>query len=241
MSDATSIVRKLAAPEIIPVVHHRDEQTTFEQLGIARELGADGAFLISHRGEDAEVVRIASLMALYDQDFPVGINLLSTNPLEALRAAREARIPMVWADSFGVDSGGFTAMGNDCAAALRWMGPTDIEIAAFAGVAFKHQRHEPNPAEAARRARNAGFIPTTSGSATGVAADTSRVRAMSEAVNGGLALASGVTPENYAEYADLVSHVLVATGVSKNEYEIDPERLSALVRRNRELATSPAQ
>ena len=47
-----------------------------------------------------------------------------------------------------------------------------------------------------------------------------------------LALASGVTPDNLCEYADLVDAVLVATGINYDGdfYNIDPVKLRRLVR-----------
>jgi predicted TIM-barrel enzyme len=99
----------------------------------------------------------------------------------------------------------------------------------FAGVAFKHQRPEPNPELAARMADKFGFIASTSGSATGVAAEVDKIARLRTALGDApLAIASGVTPENVHEYAPHLSHILVATGVSESFHEFDYEKLYRL-------------
>lgn len=46
---------------------------------------------------------------------------------------------------------------------------------------------------------------------------------------GTLAVASGMTPENIAEYTRYLGAVLVATGVSVDDYRLDPAKLDAFV------------
>ena len=46
---------------------------------------------------------------------------------------------------------------------------------------------------------------------------------------GALAITSGMTPENVATYAPALTHILVATGVSRTEHHIDPAKLTALI------------
>jgi predicted TIM-barrel enzyme len=88
----------------------------------------------------------------------------------------------------------------------------------FAGVAFKHQRAEPHPELTAQKTRSFGFIPTTSGSASGVAAQSEALAKIRNALGGTspLAIASGITPENVHSFAPNLTHILVATGVSSD-------------------------
>ena len=75
-------------------------------------------------------------------------------------------------------------------------------------------------------------VVTTSGSATGVAAHIQKIKDMRAGCRDiAMALASGVTPENAAEYASLIDAFLVATGISKpgDFYNLDPSRLRALI------------
>lgn len=75
-------------------------------------------------------------------------------------------------------------------------------------------------------------VVTTSGSATGVAAQIQKIKDMRASCGDkAMALASGVTPENAPLYAPLIDAFLVATGISKpgDFYNLDPNRLRALL------------
>ena len=93
-----------------------------------------------------------------------------------------------------------------------------------------------------RNALAAGFIPTTSGSGTGSAPDLEKIVAMSRATGGVLAIASGMTPWNVAQYAPYLSHILVATGIALDEHRIDADKLCLLIANARvaAAATCPA-
>lgn len=211
--------------KIYVVVHHRDEETTISQTAIAKNHGADGVFLIAHGGEDDELVDVAKTCKVLWPDFPIGVNLLSKPPMDAANCAIMAGLDMFWADHMGVSSEGLSPLGVKLSALAKSHPKTKF----FASVAFKYRPHEPAPALAATAALSAGFIPTTSGAATGSPPEVSKISAMSSATNGLLAIASGMTPENIAKYAPYVSHVLVSTGISKDEYLIDEEKLQALI------------
>ena len=78
---------------------------------------------------------------------------------------------------------------------------------------------------------------TTSGIATGQEADLTKIADFRRGIGDApLALASGITPENARDYAD-VDAFLVATGINVpgNFYDIDPARLAALLEVTRDL------
>ena len=210
-------------PLVYPVIHHLDAPTTFSEIQVARTCGADGVFLISHDGADLELVDVARTAIRENAGFPIGLNLLSMGCVQAAMMALEAGSDMLWADDMGVDSQGLTAAGQEMATIAR----DHPRLQLFASVAFKYRPHEPNPVGAAAHARAAGFIPTTSGDATGHAPDPQKIFAMGE--GGALAIASGMTPENVATYAPALTHILVATGVSRTEHHIDPAKLTAFI------------
>lgn len=207
--------------KVIPVIHFLDRQTAFEQTAIAHAAGAAGVFLISHHNNDDELTAIAREIKQQYPEFPIGINLLSNTPLHAARSALLNGLDMVWADNMGVSSYGLTDKGE----ILSQFAKENPQIQLFASVAFKYQPNEPAPCLAAKAALGAGFIPTTSGAGTGSAPEVSKISAMSSAVCGILAVASGMTPENVPEFAPHLSHILVATGISLDEYRIDPIKL----------------
>ena len=223
-------------PKIFPVVHYLDRATAFSEADKAAQGGADGIFLIAHPsarmspGEaqalDRELLAIGVDIQANLANFPIGINLLSTAPIIAAESAIQQGYWMVWGDDMGVDSTGVNQTGQQIAAAKASHG-SPIEV--FASVAFKYRRAEPDPAQAAAMALSAGFIPTTSGSATGNAPEVAKIASISEATKGVLAIASGMTPENIALFAPYLSHVLVATGIAIDEHRLDASRLRQLI------------
>jgi predicted TIM-barrel enzyme len=75
-------------------------------------------------------------------------------------------------------------------------------------------------------------VVTTSGPGTGIAAARAKIVAMKEAVGGfPLAIASGITPDNVADYLDVADCFLVATGISRSFTELDPEKTRTLIER----------
>jgi len=80
-------------------------------------------------------------------------------------------------------------------------------------------------------------VVTTSGVATGQAADVDKIATFRAAMGDTpLALASGITPENAMDYED-IDCFMVATGINKqgNFYDIDPDRLAALMQMTRTI------
>ena len=208
-----------------PVIHFSNRELALEQVALAQGAGASGVFLISHYGNDAELVNVACEAKQLHPDFAIGINLLSKAPLEAARRALEAELDMVWADSMGVDSRGLRVEGS----ALAELAKTNPRLQFFASVAFKYREPEFYPALAAQEATKAGFIATTSGAATGSAPEVSKIASMFAAAGGRLAVASGMTPENVSSFVPFLSHILVATGVSIDEFRIDEAKLKLFI------------
>lgn len=204
-----------------PVIHFLDAALALSEVAVAKDAGADGVFLISHHGDDDLLVQVACQAQAAHPGFAVGINLLSRSAEEGALEALRHGLPMVWADSMGVSSKGLTAEGERLAGLCK----AHPSLQFFASVAFKYQAHESDPAEAARQALHAGFVPATSGAGTGKAPDVAKIAQMSVAASGTLAVASGMTPENIDQFAPYLSHCLVATGISQDEYRIDFEKL----------------
>lgn len=215
------------SPKVLPVIHHLDYDTSLKQAILAKGAGADGVFIISHHNEDDDVLTIAEDLKEYLSGFKVGINLLSRTPQEACQSAKEKGLDMVWVDNAGVRSDKVEYL----AFWLAEFGLKNPELEIFGSVAFKYQRIDHDPAVAAAKANQLGLIATTSGSATGVAPDVSKIRSMSAAAAGRLAIASGMTVDNIDEFKGHLSHVLVSTGVSKDDYHFDPQELVKFIQR----------
>lgn len=212
---------------VLPVVHYKDSETAVAQATLALNLGADGIFLISHSGSNRALYKPATILKNVFPDKLVGLNLLGESALTALDEVQHLELDMVWTDTPGVSSKGLTAEGLLLEEKLARMSRKPLF---FGSVAFKYQPVEPQPGTAAQRAAKAGMLPTTSGSATGAPPSVEKAREMKEAVNDGpLAVASGMTPENVADYLPYFSHYLVATGVSLDEHHFDATRLKQFV------------
>ncbi len=211
--------------KVYPVVHYWSDHQAITQAALAKSLGADGVFFISHIGFNE---RLPSLGASFKKSFPdfeVGINLLGESPLEAAKLAASHGLDMVWGDNCGVSSYGASQDGCELAAWAK----ENNNINVFASVAFKYQTKENEPPLAAKNALDLGFMPTTSGAGTGKAPSVDKIASMSKAVEGRLAIASGMDCDNVREFKPFLSHILVATGVSLDDYYFAPEKLKRFI------------
>jgi hypothetical protein len=210
-------------PKIFPVIHHHYPSTTLNEADVAFKCGADGVFLISHGGQDNQIVRLAVEIKQKYPNWLVGVNLLSHRVLDAAWKLVETPINMLWADYAGISS---APVNPEQVTLLKQA--LDGRLL-FAGVAFKGQDPEPNPAVAALNALRQGFIPTTSGERTGVPPTVEKIVHMSLATNGKLAVASGMTLDNVADYSTYLSHILVSTGICDASDAIIANRLKRLI------------
>ncbi|CAN7746319.1 hypothetical protein LJR118_006753 [Acidovorax sp. LjRoot118] len=215
------------------VIHHLNGPLTLEQAHLALDAGAYGVFLISHEGADHELPSLAtaikSVRSADGRSLCVGINLLTEkDPTAAFELAAANALDAVWIDEPGIVAGEARAPALKLARA-RDVFPGSTKPRVFASVAFKYQAEDPTPAKSARAARALGFTPTTSGKATGQPPTVEKIQLMRGTSSLGLAVASGMSPENIASYSGLLSDVLVATGVSLDEHRFDYEKLRAFV------------
>lgn len=230
---------KTAGPAVLPVIHVRDTPQACRNAAIAIEAGAQGVFLINHDFGHEELVPILREVRTRFPSLWLGANFLAVTgrdafPVLGLLQAEGVEIDACWADDARIDERvppDEQAEAGEIAAAREKSGWTGLY---FGGTAFKKQRPvAPSDHETAARTATAWMdAVTTSGIATGEAADRAKIAAFRRGCGDApLALASGVTPENAAGYAPDVDAILVATGINRagDFYEIDPERLRRLL------------
>lgn len=218
-------------PAILPVIHVESLEQALRNAQIARQTKCDGVFLINHKGTYGELLAIHRAVANEFPDWWIGVNCLDLAPWELFDKI-SPQVAGLWVDNAGIDE---TAREQPQAervadARLRssWQGLY------FGGVAFKYQRQVADLGEAARLATRYVDVVTTSGSGTGQAAHTEKIRTMKRAIGGfPLAIASGITPENVHHYLGICDCFLVATGISRSWSELDPKRVASLVSRVR--------
>jgi predicted TIM-barrel enzyme len=228
---------KSPGPVVTPVIHVQDLRQTLTNIGHAVHLGAPGIFLINH---DFPVEPFLPILRAARAECPnlwFGVNFLAQPgrvafPILGRLAADGCVIDAYWADDACMDERQATQTEAEAIAAIRaasgWQGLY------FGGVCFKKQRPvDPSLNEhSARIALPFMDVVTTSGVATGQATDLTKIADFRRGLGAApLAIASGVTPDNAAQYAADVDCFLVATGINRpgDFYTIDPARLSALL------------
>jgi predicted TIM-barrel enzyme len=223
-------------PVVLPVIHVLETAATLRNIEILTAAGAPGCFLINHDFEVARFLPIIRAVRASAPDLWMGVNFLAVTgrdafPVLGQLAREDCRIDAYWADDARIEERADPQTEAEEIAAVRaasaWTGLY------FGGVAFKKQRPVEPRLHRTAAANATGFMDviTTSGPATGMTAEASKISDFRAGVGDRpLALASGVTPDNAATYAD-VDAFLVATGINRPDdfYNIDAERLTALL------------
>jgi hypothetical protein len=216
---------------VLPVIHVSSAGQSLRNTRIARDAGSDGVFLINHGMAAEELLAIHDTVADADRGFWIGVNCLGLAAHEVFGlVSRE--VGGVWSDSAGIEEGTSKQTYADSVVAARHGRAQSCLY--FGGVAFKYQRPVDDLEWVCRIAADYMDVVTTSGPGTGHAADVEKIRRMRRALGAApLAIASGITPENVAEYLPYADAFLVATGISRSFTELDPARVRDLVVRVR--------
>jgi predicted TIM-barrel enzyme len=214
---------------VLPVIHVDSLAQAQRNARIARESGADGAFLINHGMAAEALLNIHNAVAYAQTGWWVGVNCLGMAPEQVFRSV-SSKVGGVWIDNAGIEEAQGPQPYAEGVLATR-----DAHVPAslyFGGVAFKYQRPVADLEAACRVAARYMDVVTTSGPGTGHAAEVEKIRRMKRALVGTpLGIASGITPENVGEYLPHADCFLVATGISRSFTELDAARLLALVQR----------
>lgn len=221
-------------PYVWPVIHVNGPMEALDDADMVVEAGCDGLFLIQMRQRDEILDELVELLKEKYPSFPVGVNYLSErNPSKAFLRAKKAGADATWLDNCFIRADGIESPGHQLIDVFNMNTniPTDHLI--FAAAAFKYQKIDSKPAETAQLLRDIGFIPTTSGDATGFPPTVDKLSSM---YNDTLAVASGLDSNNVVELGEYVSHILIATGISdqfldrisKSKLELFMERVNEL-------------
>ena len=217
---------------ILPVIHVEDIDQVLRNAAIAYEQGCDGVFLISH-GSSSYVDLMGVQRALYQEfsNWLIGVNCLDLAPVEVFGKVSQ-EVSGIWVDNAMIEEKFEDQIEADIIKETReksgWQGLY------FGGVAFKYQRAVYDLAKAARIAMDYVDVITTSGQATGKPAYLRKIIEMKQGIGDKpLAIASGITPQNIDDYLKVADCFLVATGISKNFWELDVSLVKELVCRIR--------
>jgi predicted TIM-barrel enzyme len=211
------------------VVHVTSKDGYLPAVSVERAIqaGADGVFLINHGISPRDLLDVTERVHQAFPDVWIGVNLLGVAPEEAFHLL-SPYIQGLWTDNAHVGSGRYDDITAFHRQKSQWVGQY------FGGVAFKYQSQPKNLAAAVLEAVPCMEVITTSGPGTGHPPTVDKIRIMREALDSqpeprGLAIASGITPENISQFMPYATHVLVATGVQKSFQELDLEKMRALV------------
>jgi hypothetical protein len=211
------------------VIHLAAPERAYRNAEIAFAHGAAGVFVISMDGLDDAIDPVAFELKRRNPGRRVGVNYLTLPAHIALARSLSLGMDATWTDRPGVRS---EFVDDLVPAAITPVLEANPAHLFFGSVAFKYQAIDRDPPKAARLAMHHGMIPTTSGEATGFAPPARKLHDIRQAIGAGpLALASGVTPGNAAELGRYLTHILVATGISKSEHELDEMLLRSLMAR----------
>jgi len=208
----------------LPVIHYLNYEQALAMAEMAIEAGADGVFLIETDGHDELLVPILKdLRTIYPDNF-IGANFLSLDPIISVKEAIKLKLNGIWVNNPGLFSDHISKEAVACGKLC------DGKIEFFGSVAFKTQRLDIMPVLAASNSKGLGWTTTTSVKGTKVVSDLDRIKAMSAAVDGELAIASGITPDNLPEYLPFVSTFLVSTGISESFHYFDKDKIIKIVK-----------
>jgi len=224
---------------ILPVVHAAvaDPKLALENVLLAREAGADGVFLINHEGKVGYLLGLYAEVAEKVPDWWIGLNLLGVSPMrlfDVIGRVTPLKPQGLWTDTGLVREGSVDQPEAELVLDRRRERWPSWDGLYFGGVAFKYQEPVRDASAVAKSAVPFMDVVTTSGAATGSAADPDKIRLMKTAMGDApLAIASGLTVDNVHEFLPWTNALLVATGVSKSFTQLDGAKLRAFVERVR--------
>ena len=177
---------KTPGPVVLPVIHALDDAQAEANIRLAISEGAPGVFLINH---DFEYQRLLPIIKAMRERFPtlwLGVNFLAVSgkeafPVLAQLAAEGCIVDAYWADDARIDEQTTTGHQIEAQAIEKIRAGCAWGGLYFGGTAFKKQR--PVAADdyrgAAQIAGQYMDAVTTSGSATGRAADLAKITEIS--------------------------------------------------------------
>lgn len=224
---------------VTPVIHVIDAAQTALNIQITKEAGCPGVFLINHDFEKEKLLPIIREMRQTFPDYWIGVNFLAVTgkyafPILGHLQAEGIRVDGYWADDARIDERRSADDQPEAQAIEKARLESGWDGLYIGGTAFKKQRKVAPEfyAASAGIACNYMDVVVTSGLATGKAADLGKIRTFRENCGDtALGVASGITPENAAEYMPEVDLFMVATGINHEGdfYNIDPSRLRKLM------------
>ena len=228
-------------PVVLPVIHAINDKQVFSNVVRLLDCGCTGFFLINHDFKYPEFLPIIRNTKDRFPDVWIGVNFLGITGDIAFPILENLKfdginVDAYWGDDARIDEKKPLDRQIEAENILRVHATSEWKGLYFGGTAFKKQRVV-DPKDfyvSAQLACHFMDVVTTSGTATGIAPNITKIHAFREACGtSALALASGVTEENICAYSPYVDVFLVATGVNfeGDFYNIETRRLNRLMKK----------
>lgn len=236
---------KTAGPVVLPVIHVLDNEQSETNTRQAINAGCPGVFLINHDFGIEQFLPIIRHVRKVFPDIWLAINFLAVTgrdafPILGKLASEGTKVDGYWADDARIDEFAMVDSQTEAEEILTTKRESGWDGMYFGGTCFKKQREvlPEHYATSAKLATQFMDVVTTSGIATGHAADLGKIETFRNACGDTpVAIASGITPENVHQYSSLVDCLMVATGINIQDdfYNIDPQRLKKLMENLKEI------
>jgi uncharacterized protein len=224
---------------VLPVVHVKNgegsAQIALQNTLMAKELGADGVFLIQMTNPNFKVLEaIHNFVSKKIPNFFIGVNYLDISVYRVFQAqVINSNISGLWSDDGGIIRH-LPDFYDTKLAEAAWIKKNQMGWKGlyFGGVAFKYQNKIPlkELSEISKLAINYMDVVTTSGDKTGSPPELEKIKIIRESIgNFPLAIASGLSAQNVKNFLPYTDCFLVASSVTKDENNFDPKKLEEFI------------
>ena len=226
---------KQVGPVVLPVIHVKNIKQVINNINKVVGEGAAGCFLINHDFGIDDFLPIIKKVRIKFPSLWLSVNFLAETgkiafPILSNLSSQGYVIDGYWGDDACIDENGTNIEAKKISKIRNNSGWKGLY---FGGTAFKKQRIVPQNkyGDAAKYATRFMDVVTTSGIATGIEADISKIKIFRSNISDNvLAIASGITVDNAKMYS-IADCFMVATGINYDDdfYEIDHKKLSKLL------------
>lgn len=218
---------------LLPVIHVRSQEQTLRNVETALKAKADGVFLISHIRRIGHT-QLLDLYKVVRENFPdawIGLNFLDVhNTAEAFNLVEGRGVDGMWTDYIEERTPEADSFRQNILE-RRAHEHTPLH---FGGFAFKYGKHvdDKDLGGAAEAAISYTDVLTTSGTATGKAPHTEKIRTIREHIGDHpMAIASDITINNTPIFLPFCNAYLVSTGISDENDDLVSTKTSELAKR----------
>lgn len=220
---------------LIVALHVQNLQHALDGARIAIENGAHGVAVVTHMVTPEYGAYIAAIIKEKYKYDKVLLNILQRKPIDTFKMITNSTIDWVWTDKAmikGIDR--VHEKDNSADELLTWQQENECDKLYFGGLDFKYQKGL-SPEEypfAVEQAKKYLDVITTSWAGTGISADSEKIKTIKKlAGDYPVGLASGISAENIHEYIPHTDISIVATAISNDYRNLNPQKVAELAKK----------